>query len=167
MKARKRAIDGSRYAFWRWTFIAKEVDGIEQLYLKRLRVIQTPLFSIYVHWIERPDEDRHPHDHPWTFWAFIVRGGYVERVGRPPQRNIFFKDMDTRYLRTWKRFSFHKFRRADCHMITEVKPGTISLVFCGRRQKDWFFYTEDGRVQWKKYLDEQGVTAPHSRPVTS
>lgn len=40
-------------------------------------------FSIRIHVIHRPDNDRHPHDHPFNGRTWILRNGYVEhRVER-------------------------------------------------------------------------------------
>lgn len=35
-------------------------------------------FSLRIHHIVRPDEDRHPHDHPFNARTWILRGGYEE-----------------------------------------------------------------------------------------
>ena len=53
-------------------------------YLDRLRVVQTPLFSIYLHRIHTPDVDEFPHDHPWWFASLVLSGAYVECVYSDP-----------------------------------------------------------------------------------
>jgi hypothetical protein len=40
-------------------------------------------------------------------------------------------------------------------MIDTIKPGTKTLIFAGRRNKDWGFYTETGYVPWRAYVGEE------------
>jgi hypothetical protein len=51
---------------------------------------------MYVHWIYQPDDDRDPHDHPWPFVSFVIRGGYAERL---------FADLDVSTVRERRRWS--------------------------------------------------------------
>src|SRR5690242_9326280 len=90
---------------WRWAFL----DGFQvrkngQPHLDRLRIFQTPLLAVYIHRIHTPDQDRDPHDHPWTFWSFILSGAYTERVwaGKERRRN----DLHSMEFRR-NRFSLH------------------------------------------------------------
>jgi hypothetical protein len=53
-------------------------------YLVRLRIVQTPWFGIYLHDIHEDDGDRDPHNHPWSFLSFVLRGYYTERVYPDP-----------------------------------------------------------------------------------
>jgi hypothetical protein len=46
--------------------------------MERWRLLQTPWLGIYVHFIHREDLDPIPHDHPWQFRSFVLRGGYNE-----------------------------------------------------------------------------------------
>lgn len=66
-------------------------DGSGSLYMERFWLFGmsydswfTKLtgLSVRLHYICRPDNDRHFHDHPWNFVSVILRGGYVEN--RPP-----------------------------------------------------------------------------------
>lgn len=131
----------------RWAFMKKfviEKDG--EIYLKRRRIIQTPQFALYYHRFYRPDMDRDLHDHPWNFSAFILTGGYTEQWKRNPTQQIV-------NLRTWERWSYHKVLKTEIHSITSIKPGTRTLLFVGKRTREWGFWTEDGWVSWQQYTE--------------
>lgn len=79
MEIKHRPPESTEWAFMRWADIpSKQSPG--QVYLRRLRVAQTPLCGLYLHWINEPDTDRDLHDHPWVFWSLILRGGYSEDI---------------------------------------------------------------------------------------
>ncbi len=122
-----------------------------ELYLKRLRVIQTPWFAFYVHWIYLPDSDRDMHDHPWNFWSFVVRGGYTEVV-----RNHWWSPEEIKTHGAW---SLHKMSKHSAHKISLLQRNTITAIFTGRRTREWGFWTEDGFVQWDHY-DRAGGPDP-------
>jgi hypothetical protein len=39
------------------------------------------------------------------------------------------------------------------HQVIAVLPNTRTLVFIGKRKKDWGFYTPQGYVPWQNYLE--------------
>src|ERR1700742_448357 len=63
------------------TMTLRNSDG--DVYLFRRRLIQTPLFAVYLHDILDGDEERAPHSHPFAFASLVLRGGYVETVFHP------------------------------------------------------------------------------------
>lgn len=125
--------------FGRWTFNTRFLVGAPgNPMMERWRLIQTPLFGIYVHFIYREDLDPVPHDHPWRFWSWVLRGGYVEWVR---------DDVRVLYEDRWEshaRWSFHGFPLRSAHRITRVEPNTVTLVFVGRKLRTWGFYEDDG-----------------------
>jgi len=131
-----------RWALWRWYDI--DLDG--EPYLTRLNIIQTPWFSIKLHWIHRPDADRHVHNHPWGFISFVLRGGYTELESRDP----LVHDEQEREIR-W--FNFKDTNIA--HRIVKVKPKTLTLILSGPRDSRarWGFYHKDTReyIDWEEY----------------
>jgi hypothetical protein len=142
----KHPYESVRWAFFKWADIADAKDE-QRTYLRRLRIVQTPWGAIYLHWIYLPDDDRDPHDHPCNFWSFVVRGGYRE-VLYPYVRVA--RDFSQRF-NDWRRWSLHKMPIEQAHRITHLEPGTITLVFFGRRQREWGFYTADGFVPFTEY----------------
>lgn len=129
-----------RWGLWRWYDIILD----DKLYLTRLNIIQTPWFSIKLHWIHRPDPDRDLHDHPWPFVAFVLRGGYEEYESLNPT-------IHGGRLRIIQWFNYKDTRTA--HRISKVKSNTLTLIFTGPRSKDWGFFDEKTYqfTPWKEY----------------
>lgn len=112
--------------------------------LHRWRLIQTPWFGVYVHFIYREDLDPVPHDHPWQFWSLILRGSYEEYYRDDP------RDRAGDVIRWHARGSVHHFPLQAAHRITEVTPGTTTLCIVGRKLRVWGFY--EGK-RWVDYRD--------------
>ena len=75
---RRRCPDtGPRWAFMKRTVIADPLDRTN-IYLVRLRILETPWLACYLHSIRRPDSTRALHNHPWGFVSVLLRGGYTE-----------------------------------------------------------------------------------------
>lgn len=136
-----------------WSFlrpfpIRDETTG--DLYLWRLRVLETPWWGIKLHWIRRPDKDRDLHDHPWPFVSFILFGAYVEEVPAKPERDKSGWWLGTKQL-VKSRVSVK--RAEDAHRIVAVsRLGAWTLVFNGKKQRSWGFWTKDGWRAWREYL---------------
>lgn len=128
----------------RRVFFGKEIltDYLnpDDLYLTRYHIVRTPWFGVYIHVIHRPDRDRFLHDHPWSFSSVVLRGGYQEET----RRNL---DSFT-IKKTHKAGSFHRMRLKDgYHSIrTLLRVPTWTLVFRGKRVKDWGYLTPNGWV---------------------
>lgn len=139
-------VGGLRWAFLRWADIPDARDP-QETYLRRLRVVQTPWFAIYVHWIYQADEDRDPHDHPFAFCSLILRGWYRERVWVTPgdiNRGIW-------RTKTWERLTAHRMPRRYAHMIVEASENLVTLIITGRNHGGWGFWTPEGKVPWQEY----------------
>lgn len=153
MQNKKDNSHGQRWSIFRWYVIPDPEGG--QTYLKRLRIIQTPWFGIYIHWIYLPDDDRHPHDHPWNFTSVILKGGYIEQVvtdGGFDHLPLRTNRGTIRWLQEWRRFSYHKMPMWKAHQIKELlRVPTVSLILVGPRVRSWGFWTETGFVPWREY----------------
>lgn len=114
--------------------------------MHRWRLLQTPWFGIYVHFIYREDVDPVCHDHPWAFWSLILRGGYDEEYRVDPGNG---HSGDTHWW-TRSRWSLHHFPLPDAHRIISVRPGTTTLVLVGPKRRVWGFW--DGNT-WVDYRD--------------
>lgn len=136
----------------RWTFNSRFLVGkAGNPMMERWRLIQTPLFGVYVHFIYREDLDPTPHDHPWRFWSLVLRGGYTED----------YRD-DSRYLldaefKTHRRGSTHTFPLRACHRIISVEPRTVTLVVVGRKLRSWGFYDEMRNGHFVDWRDALGL----------
>lgn len=138
----------------RWAFMQRMTIPCEsgEIYLARLRIVQTPWFGVYLHDINEPDADRDPHDHPWTFYSLVLRGSYTEELHPYPH-------VDNTVIRpqTWRRWSLHRMGRETAHRITYAAPGLRTLIFTGPRRRNWGFYTQPwgGFVSWQDYERER------------
>ena len=121
----------------------------------RWRIIHTPWFGIYLHKWNKPDPRPTLHNHPWNFFSIILWGNYQEIR----KDNRITKNQGS-YNRRW----FNKVKRFDFHTVTEVKPGTISLMFIGKTHPDWGYMTEKGYVNFDKHPhSEEFVAAMKAR----
>jgi hypothetical protein len=121
----------------RWSFMrVRRIRGSDgSVYLWRLYILSTPWFGLMLHRIFRPDRQRDLHDHPWNFLSVIVLGWYGENIQRPGGGQQYVKR---------RRFNF-KFAE-DRHSIRTVSRVPVwTLVFTGRRRRDWGFWTP---VKW-------------------
>lgn len=144
----------------RWAFLEPLDIGAEgDPYLDRLRLVQTPLFGIYLHHIHRPDKDPHPHDHPWGFWSLILAGSYRERIwpGKEnPGRSL---------VRNRARWSAARLGRDAAHLITGISGPLWTLVLVGPRRGEWGFWTPAGDgtsrfVPWREYTGQPEAGDP-------
>lgn len=115
-------------------------DG-NTVYIDRLTILTTPWFSIKLHRIFRPDNQRELHDHPWNFFSIVLLGWYLEDTvdGRKKVR-----------WWNWKPCEGPKGR----HSIREVSRSPVwTLVFTGPRRRTWGFWVDDGTrfVPWDEY----------------
>lgn len=112
-------------------FLVRQIKSrTGKLHFRRWRLLQTPVFALYVHQIFLSDEDKHCHNHPWNFASFILAGGYTEEN---PSGN----------RKTFNRFDLNIKRAAEYHKLTLARP-TTSLVFTYGRAQAWG-YCVDGK----------------------
>jgi hypothetical protein len=121
-------------------------------YLRRLRLVETPWFGVFLHKILLPDADRDLHDHPWDFATLILRGGYEEQVpSSGPAAGT----------RRWRAGSAHRVRATDLHSVRRLfRVPTWTLVVVGRRQRAWGFATDGGWMSADAY--ERMLAQPYS-----
>lgn len=126
--------DGAFY-MGRWWLLRGQAAGDEcPLWLRWLPM------AIRIHWIVRPDSDRHLHDHPFDYRTVILRGWYVEE-------DVFGE-------RHFRRAGDTVSARAQTfHRIAEVSPGGVWTMFiCGRRRHTWGFLVDGHKVDYRRYL---------------
>lgn len=152
MKVKYELPQSRRWAFMSMWDIPQRSDK-ESVYLRRLRVIQTPWWGIMVHWIYTTDEGKYPHDHPWMwFKTFILRGGYTE---------VFYERFgsflnDAGVPLTWHRWSAHTMHYYNGHQIIEIEPNTVTLVFHGKRIRRFCFWDKKlGKRRFDLVRDEE------------
>lgn len=140
----------------RWGFLTGlDVGADGDPYLDRLRIIQTPLFGLYLHHIHRADREMDPHDHPWWFASLVLAGWYEELVWPDKQD----RNARTAVMRLRGRWSLRSISRRGAHIITDVRGPLWTLVVTGPKRGEWGFWTRDGFVPWRTYS--------YARPETS
>jgi hypothetical protein len=122
-------------------------DG--SLYLKRYYLAKNWLGGVYIHKIMRSDDDRALHDHPWKFTSFILDGEYTEITPECPEGKL------------WKAGSMIKHEAEDAHRLVLDKP-VWTLVFVGKKTREWGFYAKDGWVHWRSYLNDKFSSSPRT-----
>lgn len=121
----------SREGRARWGFNQRFVIGRQgNPMMERWRLIQTPWFGAYVHFVYREDLDPHPHDHPWRFIRMVLRGGYTEE----------YAGQKIGAVGTLRPFRPGYFPTHARHRIVSVLPNTVSLVLVGRKRRTWGFW---------------------------
>lgn len=143
-----------------WAFMQRfeipdyDTDGI---YLTRWRIVQTPLFGVYVHRFDGPDPRPTLHDHPWNFLSIVLRGGYAEFT--PGDREGIYAV--PRLVRR-----FNRKRATDLHWISQLnRTPSWTLMFVGRRKRVWGYFDRDGT--WTRFdehpYNEQFIAALERR----
>lgn len=120
-----------------------------ELYLRRYYL--TPRkwrYRLFLHFINKPDDDRVEHDHPWWFVTAILSGGYYESILQNDKKTT--KDVPHLAGTVLYRGSGH------IHKILYVLPKTWTLVLAGPKKRTWGFWEEKKFIPWTEYL---GVNA--------
>lgn len=63
--------------------VIRLTDGRGNLYLTRWSLLTTPFGRIYLHRLDGPDPDRHPHNHPTPWICVVLKGSYTQLVTTP------------------------------------------------------------------------------------
>jgi hypothetical protein len=128
--------------------------SVEKPYMQRWWVIpKNDWLNIYVHRLQRDDDARGLHDHPWWNISFLLAGSYIEVVpdfskAPTPYTRIF----DLPVLRKVRTAGSFVFRRCtDSHRLElPVVNGEIqrvwSLFITGRKRRSWGFHCAKGWV---------------------
>lgn len=127
-------------------FKHKDVVKPEGLYLRRYYVLRTPWFRVFLHWLARDDDDRDPHDHPWSFWTLVLRGGYCDERWCRFMATKFNGHRDVQEpLRVLDdeepmRPGTLRFREAEhTHRVRDTKPNTWTLIVASPVKRMWGF----------------------------
>ena len=108
-------------------FLWRQPGGLDECPYFRRTVLGFRNWSVRVHEWYADDDTRHMHDHPHWFWTIVLRGGYIDVSPAGPDRLGFLSA---------------RFRPADYkHAVTEVVPGTITLLITGPSRRRRGFIT--------------------------
>lgn len=123
----------------------------------RKRAMQWFPWSIRIHHIMRPDDDRDLHDHPWNARTIILRGWYTEQRlldhEDPSLRglNVPAGALATEYI-TRRAGDTARLLHGEYHRIDEISPGGVFTLFITSRWRgDWGFLVDGVKVPWRTY----------------
>lgn len=131
-------------------FIVK-VDGKNAL-LRWHIIPPNPVLSVYLH-VVTSDSERDAHDHRSATLSVILDGGYWELSPARWRRWKLFGDRET----IWTKRS-----AGDVHLRGPWRPHrlelwtdgfALTLFITGPTIRRWGFWTADGWVHWKQYVD--------------
>lgn len=125
----------------------RDITDIAQtsVYLRRWSLWLPFGWSLKLHHILRADDDRCPHDHPWGFWTLILWGGYDEVI-----LGVFGGEKVNRMRPGRLAYRPASFK----HRIERLPRGHAwTLVLTRRRAQEWGFYTRDGWMHWRSFVD--------------
>lgn len=133
--------------------VKKIVSREGKLHFRRWALFQSPFFNVYVHCVSKSDEERDPHDHPFWFASWVLRGGYTERVW--DQAGNFLGEFTRKpgRLVTHPTTEFHRLRLLGNEAWTLVVTGP-------RTHEPWGYLTKDGwvdHVTYRKQKHSQNV----------
>ena len=110
-------------------------------------------FNIFVHRFLKSDPTD-VHDHPWSYFTLILRGGYWE------WQPVF--DSQGRRISEvakWRGVGHWRVSPADSYHRIELDPTVEcwSLFMPGPHRKDWGFLVRGEWMQWQQYLESKSI----------
>jgi hypothetical protein len=103
--------------------------------LIRWNLFECKFFSIKIHKLVSSDPAC-PHDHPWAFITFLLKGGYVEHT--------------LQGSKVYSRFSL-LYRPAHYLHRLEIHQPVYTFVITFKKVREWGFQTPAGWVKWFRY----------------
>jgi hypothetical protein len=93
----------------------------------RFILLKTPFFTIYLHRLIAPNAHPECHDHPWTFLAILLKGGYWE-----------FNDKFG-WIRRYPGEILYRPAEFSHNVLTPLDVVSWSLVITGPKRREWGF----------------------------
>ena len=115
--------------FLRRHFAYKNIGWLDEYgeRFRRYTLFECRWFKVYLHKLTAPNAHRHCHDHPWSFWAVLLWGGYWESVDGAPF--VWRHPLSVLYRTA-------RFRH---NVITPLGTTNWSVCLMSRRRRDWGF----------------------------
>lgn len=139
---------------WRWGFEYSRVGLGDTPYLDRY-IMYAFGCTLRLHKFWRGDDDRAPHDHPWTFWTFPFRS-YVETVELLPDPTERSHGIVARFTNVVRAFRLHKRQATYRHIVKGRADGSAkpfwTIVVTGPVVNRWGFWTTPyDFVPWREW----------------
>lgn len=118
--------------------------------------------SCLLHWILRPDPDRHLHDHPWAFTTRIIRNGYIEET---PFGMVHRWPLTTSTKQTGELHRIAALLGDSIVNWNTGEGGTWTEVTTGPRTSPWGFHTPGGWIDHRQYFELNQEVIPFGEPA--
>ena len=89
---------------------------------RRYCLFESRRFNVFLHRVYAPQWHPQCHDHPWSFLAVILWGGYMEQLGG----NFY-----------WRRPGSFLWRAAECKHNVANSRVSWSLIITGPKRRKW------------------------------
>lgn len=109
-------------------------------------------FRIHIFW--RGDRDPDMHDHPADFWTFPLVS-YVEEYMDEKAGGPFYRKVSAFRLHRRKAEFAHRVVHAAGAAGEDRTRPIVTLVWWGKKRREWGFHTNRGWVDWRTY---HGIT---------
>lgn len=137
---------------WARSIMKRDPDFvIGDSYLRRWWVIpRNEYCNVYLHEINKSDDDRAGHDHPWMNTSYLIDGEYEEVV--------YYDNKPWMEMNRYRRKAGDVVSRqaTDTHrLIVPDGAKAISLFITGPKVRDWGFWCANGPkfVPWQEFVD--------------
>lgn len=122
---------------------ARGIGLPEKSYLRRWSFGHRKIGSVRLHQWLGPDDDRAPHDHPWWFITFVIKGSYLDYTPSPDPSQVMTGELVPRWA--------VRYRPARHRHTVDPFKSTWTLVVTGPVVRKWGFWPyESGRRKFVK-----------------
>lgn len=141
------------------------LDGYMERYWLKPFNADDPI-NIRIHHLLSSDSDRALHDHPWPSTSIILKGGYWEIM--PELENQDPKLDQVLYSKVWRKPGDVIHRKATSRHRIMIEPNNQepvwSMFIMGPYEQTWGFYTPEGKVYWREFLDDWTTITTTDKP---
>lgn len=120
---------------WEWK---QELGNSSCPYIRRWTFGFTWLFSLRIHHWLSSDDPRHFHDHPWTYFSWIILGSYIDRSPLGDLRR--------------ERWSIKKFPAEHKHTVVVPEGGCWTIMITGPEKRQWGFWVNGKFKKRNRYF---------------
>jgi hypothetical protein len=108
-------------------------------------------FNVFLHKFLKSDPDD-VHDHPWSYFTLILKGGYYEWL---PQFNTANEKIGE--LQVWRGPGHFRICRATSYHRIELDPSVTcwTLFVPGPQTRDWGFLSNGQWISHEQYLTQK------------
>jgi hypothetical protein len=105
----------------------------------RWTLLRTPWFKVCLHYLQAEHWAPYCHDHPWDFWAIILKNGYWEKLDYEQSKRLRNHGQHCGENVYWRRPGSMLRRPAETKhsVVTQVGKPSWSLVIMGNKRREW------------------------------